>query len=77
MALLWADGGDCPGRRVAYCLAAIALVVSIVKRGDDQKGYVVLPRRWIIERLFAHLMHARRLVRGFELRGIRRTSPSS
>jgi transposase len=29
---------------------------------------VVLPKRWIVERLFAHLMRSRRLVRDFERR---------
>lgn len=27
---------------------------------------MVLPKRWIVERLFAHLMRTRRLVRDFE-----------
>jgi transposase len=53
-ALIWADGGY-TGSLVAYCLAALALVLAVVKRSDDQRGFVVLPKRWIVERLFAHL----------------------
>ncbi len=30
------------------------------------RGFVVLPKRWIVERFFAHLMRSRRLVRDFE-----------
>jgi hypothetical protein len=30
------------------------------------KGFVVLPRRWVVERTFAHLMRHRRLVRCYE-----------
>ncbi|MFC9915441.1 hypothetical protein [Streptomyces sp. NPDC059862] len=41
-ALVWADGGY-TGSLVEYCLAAVALVLTIVKRSDDQKGFVVLP----------------------------------
>ncbi|MFE2162896.1 transposase [Streptomyces lydicus] len=67
LALIWADGGY-TGSLVEYCLAALALVVAIVKRSDDHKGFVVLPKRWIVERLFAHLMRTRRLVRDFERR---------
>ncbi|MEU1595115.1 IS5 family transposase [Streptomyces sp. NPDC005708] len=67
LALVWADGGY-TGSLVEYCLAALALVVSIVKRSDDQKGFVVLPKRWIVERLFAHLMRTRRLARDYERR---------
>jgi transposase len=67
LALVWADGGY-TGSLVEYCLAALALVLMIVKRSDDQKGFVVLPKRWIVERFFAHLMPTRRLVRDFERR---------
>ncbi|MCX4649485.1 transposase [Streptomyces sp. NBC_01446] len=67
LALIWADGGY-TGSLVEYCLAAFALVLAIVKRSDDVRGFVVLPKRWIVERLFAHLMRSRRLVRDFERR---------
>lgn len=67
LALIWADGGY-TGSLVEYCLAAFALVLAIVKRSDDQKGFVVLPKRWLVERLFAHLMRSRRLVRDVERR---------
>lgn len=65
--LVWADGGY-TGSLVEHCLAAFALVLAIVKRSDDMRGFVVLPKRWIVERLFAHLMRSRRLVRDFERR---------
>jgi transposase len=67
LALVWADGGY-TGSLVEHCLAALALVLAIVKRSDDVKGFVVLPKRWIVERLFAHLMRSRRLVRDVERR---------
>ncbi|KMS91346.1 transposase [Streptomyces regensis] len=65
--LVWADGGY-TGSLVEHCLATFALVLAIVKRSDDRRGFVVLPKRWIVERLFAHLMRSRRLVRDFERR---------
>ncbi|MCQ4079737.1 hypothetical protein NGB36_03785 [Streptomyces sp. RB6PN25] len=67
LALIWADGGY-TGSLVEHCLAALALVLAIVKRSDDHKGFVVLPKRWIVERLFAHLTRTRRLVRDVERR---------
>ncbi|MFB9466607.1 transposase [Streptomyces cinereospinus] len=67
LALVWADGGY-TGNLVEYCLATSVLVLAIVKRSDDQKGCVALPKRWIVERFFAHLMRSRRLVRDFERR---------
>ncbi|MGW4026782.1 IS5 family transposase [Streptomyces sp. NPDC005009] len=65
--LIWADGGY-TGGLITFCLTALALVPAIVKRSDDQKGFVGLPKRWIVERFFAHLMRTRRLVRDFERR---------
>jgi transposase len=29
------------------------LRIEIVKRSDDMKGFVVLPRRWVVERTFS------------------------
>ncbi|MER7201426.1 IS5/IS1182 family transposase [Streptomyces sp. CB01635] len=67
LAVIWADGGY-TGSLIEYSLAVLGLVVAIVKRSDDVRGFVVLPKRWIVERLFAHLMRSRRLVRDFERR---------
>ncbi|MBB4093105.1 transposase [Ochrobactrum pecoris] len=38
-----------------------ALAIEIVKRSDQAKGFVVLPRRWIVERTFAWLNRCRGL----------------
>ncbi|MFF1813916.1 IS5 family transposase [Streptomyces sp. NPDC058251] len=65
--LVWADGGY-TGSLIEYCLTALTLVIAAVKRSDDMRGFVVLPKRWIVERFFAHLMRTRRLVRDFERR---------
>ncbi|WP_406494444.1 transposase [Streptomyces sp. NBC_00846] len=67
IALIWADGGY-TGSLVEHCLTTLGLVLAIVKRSDDQKEFVVLPKRWIVERPFAHLMQSRRLARDFERR---------
>ncbi|MBO3682524.1 hypothetical protein J5X86_47575 [Streptomyces sp. NEAU-YJ-81] len=58
--LVRADGGY-TGGLIAHCLTALALVLAIVKRSDDMHGFVVLPKRWIVERFFAHLMRTRDL----------------
>ncbi|MFJ2954657.1 transposase [Streptomyces sp. NPDC087270] len=63
--MVWADGGY-TGGIITHCLTALALVLAIVKRSDDMRGFAVLPKRWIVERFFAHLMRTRRLVRDFE-----------
>jgi transposase len=40
--------------------------VEIVKRSDRAKGFVVLPKRWIVERTFAWLNRCRRLAKDWE-----------
>ena len=41
------------------------LQTEIVKRSDQAKGFVVLPKRWIIERTIAWLNRCRRLAKDF------------
>ena len=40
--------------------------LEIVRRSDATKGFVVLPRRWIVERTFGWLNRCRRLSKDYE-----------
>ena len=42
------------------------LKTEIVKRSDRIKGFVVLPRRWVVERTLAWLNRCRRLAKDWE-----------
>lgn len=42
------------------------LVIEIVKRSDQAKGFILLPKRWIVERTFGWLGRCRRLAKDFE-----------
>jgi len=42
------------------------LRVEIVKRSNDMKGFVVLPRRWVVERTFSWFGRIRHLAKDFE-----------
>jgi transposase len=60
---IYADGGYQGPVFQGAAKAAIAdLNVEIVKRSDQAKGFVVLPKRWVVERTFAWLNRCRRLV---------------
>jgi len=42
------------------------LEIEIVKRSDQIKGFVVLPKRWIVERTIGWLNRCRRLAKDWE-----------
>ncbi len=48
--------------------AFLDFTVEVIRRSDDQKGFVVLPRRWVVERTFGWMTRWRRLVRDYEQR---------
>jgi putative transposase len=55
--------------RGTLAIAAYALggwKLSIVERPKDQKGFVLLPKRWTVERTFAWLGKCRRLSKDYE-----------
>ena len=61
-----ADGGY-QGQATADAVRADAgLPLEIVKRSDKAKGFVLLPKRWIVERTFGWLGRCRRLAKDFE-----------
>ncbi len=41
-------------------------VLEVIKRSDDVKGFVLLPRRWVVERTFGWMMWNRRLSKEYE-----------
>ena len=62
--LIWADGAYTAV--VEWVCSFAGWVLQIVKRPDAAKGFVLLPRRWVVERTFAWLMKFRRLSRDYE-----------
>jgi transposase len=67
--LVWADAGyanKIDASLLTWAQEKLRLVVQIVKRSDDVKGFQVLPRRWVVERTFGWLVRNRRLARDYE-----------
>lgn len=68
LAVIWADGGYA-GRLVRFLerwKRSLGWVLQIVKRNDDVKGFIVVPKRWIVERTFGWLGRYRRLSKDYE-----------
>jgi transposase len=64
---LFADGAYYR-TRVMDKVAFPDFVVEIVRRIDQDPGFKVLPRRWVVERTFGWMMRWRRLIRDYESR---------
>lgn len=63
---IYADGGY-QGPRVRAAAARTGTwKIEIIKRSDIAKGFVVLPKRWVVERTLAWISRNRRLSRDFE-----------
>ena len=64
---LYADGGyQGPVFQTAMKKIMAQVNVEIVKRSDRVTGFVVLPKRWVVERTFAWLNRCRRLAKDWE-----------
>jgi transposase len=62
--------GGISGATYAHGVAKILpdLAIDIVRRGDKAKGFVVEPKRWIVERTIGWLNRCRRLAKDWENR---------
>jgi putative transposase len=64
--LIWADGIYAYTNLVEWVQRFAGWVLEIVKKPEDQKGFCVLPRRWVVERTFGWLGKYRRLSKDYE-----------
>ena len=63
---IWVDG-TYRGKLVDWVVNHCWFMLQPVLRSDDMRGFVVLPRRWVVERTFAWLTHCRRLSKDYEV----------
>ena len=54
------------GKKAADAAAAHGIELEVVKLAEAKRGFVLLPRRWVVERSFAWLARFRRLSRDYE-----------
>ena len=62
---VFADGGYA-GKLVEAARWFCGITVEIVKKKEGQRGFEVLPRRWVVERTFAWITKCRRLDHDYE-----------
>ena len=64
LAVIWADGAY--AALIAWVRGTFGWVLATILRPVGVKGYVHLPRRWVVERTFGWLGRYRRLTRDYE-----------
>ena len=63
---IWADGIYKNGGLVDWVRETLNIALDVVERPPGQKGFQVLPRRWVVERTFGWLGRYRRLSKDYE-----------
>ena len=63
--LVYVDQGY-TGHAAANAAAAEGITLEVVKPPEAKRGFVLLPRRWVVERSFAWATRCRRLVKDYE-----------
>lgn len=62
---IWADGAY-GGRLVEWVREKLDALLEVIPRPSQQKGFQVLPRRWVVERTLGWLNRYRRLSKDYE-----------
>jgi transposase len=63
--LIYVDQGY-TGEKPAEAASAHGIELCVVKLPEAKKGFVLLPKRWVVERSFAWMTRCRRLVKDYE-----------
>jgi transposase len=63
--LAYADQGY-TGEETFDAVAGHKIILEVVKLSEAKKGFVLLPRRWVVERSFGWMARFRRLARDYE-----------
>lgn len=64
---IWVDGGFDGEPFLQWVMNVCRWIVQVVLRPEQTQGFVLLKKRWVVERTFGWLMGCRRLVRDYEL----------
>lgn len=63
---IWADG-QYTGDLIEWVWEELGICLEVVEREAGERGFRLLPRRWVVERTFAWLGRYKRLVKDYEL----------
>jgi putative transposase len=64
--LVWVDGGYSGFKFLQWTMDTLGWIVEVVLRPKETKGFVLVKKRWIVERTLGWLRWSRRLVQDYE-----------
>jgi transposase len=64
--LVWVDGGYRGPNFLRWVMDRYGWIIQVVLRPQEAQGFVLLKKRWIVERTFGWWRWARRLVQDYE-----------
>jgi len=63
---IWGDRADSGADLSNWVLIQFEYPLEVVRKKKGQRGFHILPRRWVVERTFAWLIRWRRLSKDYE-----------
>ncbi|MDH6221790.1 transposase [Streptomyces pseudovenezuelae] len=66
IAIVWADSAYAKNDLIPWAKKYLDITIKTVRRPLQTKGFIVLPRRWAVERSWSWIMRARRHCRDHE-----------
>ena len=67
LVLIWVDAGYQGKEFMKWVMDTYRWILEVVRRPTDAKGFVLLPRRWVVERSFGWFNWCRRLSKDYEI----------
>ena len=67
LVLIWVDGGYEGVEFSQWVMDTYRWIMETIKRSDSRKGFVLLPKRWVVERTWGWLNWCRRLSKDYEV----------
>lgn len=64
--LIWVDGGYSGNPFLQWTMDMFGWIIQVVLRPEQTKGFVLLKKRWVVERTFGWLNWSRRLSKDYE-----------
>lgn len=67
LTLIWVDGTYEGVEFMQWTMDTYRWILETIKRSDSTKGFVLLPKRWVVERTWGWLNWSRRLSKDYEV----------